>query len=150
MSLFQSLAACIKQGEKISFTLGCDADGQYSVLIQPHLNWPESSSFNHEQMQIRVGLAQTLMIEGDAATIDENLVANLASLADGRQQLHQAKSDLEALAESVRQGRQAVHKQASKKTANGETQASSPPTANTDEKTANTQPLAQDNPTSLF
>ncbi|MCB1810531.1 MAG: hypothetical protein KDK04_02235 [Candidatus Competibacteraceae bacterium] len=142
MSLFQSLAGCVAEGEKLQFSLECNLEGQFVVIVQPLIN-PVGPQLSPEQMQIRAALVQTLRITGSAEAIDQQLLAQLAAFADKRRQLRTVQTDLDALDESIRQAQQAVHgkRQKAGKAAKAN-QTSTAPASSTDDASADTTPEA--------
>ncbi len=125
MSLFQSLAACLGENERLRFELSRD-HGQLAVLLQPVLN-PAPVSLSDEQQQIRAGLAYPLRITGSAADLDRNLLHQLAQYGKKRQVLSTTADELAVLEESLRQAQQAVHKKRQKPAQQAKAPGAQPP-----------------------
>ena len=109
MNLFESLAACLGEDERLRLELH-RAGATLAVLVQPVLK-AAPSGLDDERQRLRAALAYPLRLTGTAERLDRELVAALVAYGAKRQDLRAAASDLDALDEALRHARQAAHAQ---------------------------------------
>jgi PRTRC genetic system protein E len=104
---FQSLAACLGEGERLRLELHREGEA-LAVLVQPVLK-AAPPGLDTERQRMRAALAYPLRLTGTAAQLDRELVAALVAYGAKRQEVRAAASDLDALDEALRHARQATH-----------------------------------------
>ncbi len=109
MNLFESLAACLGEDERLRLELH-RAGATLAVLVQPVLK-AAPSGLDDERQRLRAALAHPLRLTGSPEQLDRELVAALVAYGTKRQDLRTAASDLDALDEALRHARQAAHAQ---------------------------------------
>lgn len=97
---FQSLAACLGEGERLRLELHREGEA-LAVRVQPVLN-AAPPGLDAERQRLRAALAYPLRLTGTAAQLDRDLVAALVAYGAKRQEVRAAACDLAALDEALR------------------------------------------------
>jgi PRTRC genetic system protein E len=109
MNLFDLLAGCLSDGERLRFDLDRDGDA-LTVVVQPLLK-SAPPHLDADRQRLRAALAHPLYLRGTSEQFAEGLADALAEYGAKRRDLHAVAADLDVLDEALRQARQAAHAQ---------------------------------------
>jgi len=109
MNLFDLLAGCLSDGERLRFDLDRAGDA-LTVVVQPLLK-SAPPHLDADRQRLRAALAHPLYLRGTSEQFAEGLADALAEYGAKRRDLHAVAADLDVLDEALRQARQAAHAQ---------------------------------------